>query len=387
MGRRTTTIFFTQAKRSTIIASPTGFSERFAKSKPTTANKRSRYGTNGAPLGARLLSLHGDKRIIRIHFGGLKEPATFLIDTGAPINIIKDTKLHGDTLCKHNSAIPIQGLFNEIQHSRFEALLQHEGKNHTFHVVRATTFPLKEDGIIGIDFLKATKGQVRLDTEELVLNGKSYRMKFPVLAKIPARTAMVIKVPVKQTQGTVFYSGGGLKQGLWIGPALLEANNGQAAALIQNLTSTEQIIPDVALETEPYSPQIPVKVNHIERKARGDAVDRLQLLQENTRLDHIPPDEAETIWDIISNYSDIFYLPGDELPATHLVKHRIITNDEGPVNIKQYRYPPAHKQEVERQVEDMLSKRIIRPSESPYNSPLWVVPKKADASGTKNGVS
>lgn len=250
-------------------------------------------------------------------------------------------------------------------------------------MVRATTFPLKEDGIIGIDFLKATKGQVRLDTEELVLNGKSYRMKFPVLAKIPARTAMVIKVPVKQTQGTVFYSGGGLKQGLWIGPALLEANNGQAAALIQNLTSTEQIIPDVALETEPYSPQIPVKVNHIERKARGDAVDRLQLLQENTRLDHIPPDEAETIWDIISNYSDIFYLPGDELPATHLVKHRIITNDEGPVNIKQYRYPPAHKQEVERQVEDMLSKRIIRPSESPYNSPLWVVPKKADASGTK----
>ena len=32
-------------------------------------------------------------------------------------------------------------------------------------------------------------------------------------------------------------------------------------------------------------------------------------------------------------------------------------------------------------MKDMLNKKIIEPSDSPYNSPVWVVPKKADASG------
>ena len=34
-------------------------------------------------------------------------------------------------------------------------------------------------------------------------------------------------------------------------------------------------------------------------------------------------------------------------------------------------------------MEEMLTKGIIKPSDSPYNSPIWVVPKKLDASGKK----
>lgn len=45
-----------------------------------------------------------------------------------------------------------------------------------------------------------------------------------------------------------------------------------------------------------------------------------------------------------------------------------------------YRYPQIHEQEIEKQVEDMLKQGIIQESNSPYNSPLWVVPKKMDNS-------
>lgn len=38
---------------------------------------------------------------------------------------------------------------------------------------------------------------------------------------------------------------------------------------------------------------------------------------------------------------------------------------------------------VEQQVKELLDQGIIRPSKSPYNSPVWVVPKKMDASGEK----
>lgn len=41
------------------------------------------------------------------------------------------------------------------------------------------------------------------------------------------------------------------------------------------------------------------------------------------------------------------------------------------------------KNEIEKQVKALLDDGIIRPSRSPYNSPVWIVPKKLDASGEK----
>nr|XP_018911345.1 PREDICTED: transcription initiation factor TFIID subunit 1-like [Bemisia tabaci] len=40
-----------------------------------------------------------------------------------------------------------------------------------------------------------------------------------------------------------------------------------------------------------------------------------------------------------------------------------------------------HKAEIQKQIQSMLDQGIIRPSYSPWSSPLWVVPKKLDASG------
>lgn len=48
---------------------------------------------------------------------------------------------------------------------------------------------------------------------------------------------------------------------------------------------------------------------------------------------------------------------------------------------KIYRYPRVHEDEVE--IREMLSQNIIKESTSPYNSPLWIVPKKIDNSGIK----
>lgn len=50
---------------------------------------------------------------------------------------------------------------------------------------------------------------------------------------------------------------------------------------------------------------------------------------------------------------------------------------------KSYPYPQALKQEVNKQVKKLLNDGIIRLSHSPYNSPVWIVPKKIDASGQR----
>ncbi|XP_055390591.1 uncharacterized protein LOC129619374 [Condylostylus longicornis] len=48
-----------------------------------------------------------------------------------------------------------------------------------------------------------------------------------------------------------------------------------------------------------------------------------------------------------------------------------------------YRYPQIHEKEISKQISDILKQGIIKKNNSPYNSPLWIVPKKADNSGQK----
>ena len=93
--------------------------------------------------------------------------------------------------------------------------------------------------------------------------------------------------------------------------------------------------------------------------------DRLQRIQDNLRLDHLNKEEREHVISLIKDYTSLFYLPGDPLPATNILQHSIYTTDEVPVFVKQYRYPPAHKQETEKQVNKLLQNQIIEDSTSP----------------------
>jgi len=65
-----------------------------------------------------------------------------------------------------------------------------------------------------------------------------------------------------------------------------------------------------------------------------------------------------------------------------VIAHEITTRvDSAPVNVRPYRLPEKHKEEVNRQITKMLDDGIIHPSKSHWNAPLLVVPKKTDASG------
>uniref|UniRef100_A0ABD2WB96 Reverse transcriptase domain-containing protein n=1 Tax=Trichogramma kaykai TaxID=54128 RepID=A0ABD2WB96_9HYME len=76
-------------------------------------------------------------------------------------------------------------------------------------------------------------------------------------------------------------------------------------------------------------------------------------------------------------------MQGKTLPGTSKVQHRIITTDDDPINVKQYKYPHALKEEVNKQVQEMLDSDVIEKSDSPYNNPLWIVEKKPDSEGNK----
>jgi len=63
------------------------------------------------------------------------------------------------------------------------------------------------------------------------------------------------------------------------------------------------------------------------------------------------------------------------------VSYEIKTSHDNPEYKRPYSYPFAYETEVNNQIDEMLKQEIIREINSPYCSPLWIVPKKTDASG------
>ncbi|CAH2014093.1 unnamed protein product [Acanthoscelides obtectus] len=99
------------------------------------------------------------------------------------------------------------------------------------------------------------------------------------------------------------------------------------------------------------------------------------------RTEHMNSEEKDAITKLAREYSDIFHIDGNYLTFTSKIKHHIRTSDEIPIYTKSYRYPEIHRKEVQRQIQSMLDQKIIRESHSAWCSPIWIVPKKLDASG------
>lgn len=78
---------------------------------------------------------------------------------------------------------------------------------------------------------------------------------------------------------------------------------------------------------------------------------------------------------LLSSYNHVFSQP-KTLPTTRTLNHHInlIPNSE-PINTKPYCYPCFQKNEIERQIQEMLHSSIIQPSTSPFSSPILLVKK------------
>lgn len=78
---------------------------------------------------------------------------------------------------------------------------------------------------------------------------------------------------------------------------------------------------------------------------------------------------------LVDRHPCAFSLPDEPLSVTSEYFHEIVT-DGPPVYKKPYPIPVKYHEELKRQMEDMVARGIVRPSRSPYNSPLVLVVKR-----------
>ena len=88
---------------------------------------------------------------------------------------------------------------------------------------------------------------------------------------------------------------------------------------------------------------------------------------------------APLLDDLLADYADVFAEPRG-LPPQRARNHYIVLKPEAsPVAVRPYRYPTAHKDELEHQCASMIEQGIVRSSNSAFSSPIILV-KKADGS-------
>ena len=89
-------------------------------------------------------------------------------------------------------------------------------------------------------------------------------------------------------------------------------------------------------------------------------------------------EQQSLLRDVLMKNEDAFQWDPKEIGRTKLVEHCIPTWDNKPIQQNQYPIPSVAREHMNTQVNDMLNNNFIRPSTSPWRSPVLLVKKKSE---------
>lgn len=79
---------------------------------------------------------------------------------------------------------------------------------------------------------------------------------------------------------------------------------------------------------------------------------------------------------LLQEYKDVFSKNTSQMGKTNIMKHEIDVQGSEPLRSKPYRVSQKEREIVDKQINEMLQHNILKPSHSPWASPVVLVKKK-----------
>ena len=131
------------------------------------------------------------------------------------------------------------------------------------------------------------------------------------------------------------------------------------------------------LLNEPVS--LPMALTISDSSDSSDAIDSSPELVDGMKIgSKLTDEERRQVIELLQRYRHAFSIDSEPGLATD-VEHEIDTGDARPVHMPPYRVSPGEREIIQKQVEDMLDRGIISPSDSPWASPVVMVRKRCGA--------
>lgn len=285
-----------------------------------------------------------------------------LVDTGSQVSLVAMNSLKPQ-LNINKGVYSIHGITGNTMKTIGQVELCLNGTSfHTFSAVEK--LPIECEMLLGQDWLERF----------------GYQFQIPKLGiKLPAYSETVVRIPTT-AKGCRLVESQELQENVYCASSIVECVDCSFLCLIANCNPTEKM-----LEKFPQTQELPKLRGKFVTEIKKQTYSRDQVLQAQLRLAHVKEGEDE-IRQICTDYIDVFKLPGDKLTSTSAVKHYIPTPTipmNRSITLRNYRIPEHYQKEVDKQIEGMLNDGIIQESQSPWNFPILIVPKKIDASGVQ----
>ena len=112
-------------------------------------------------------------------------------------------------------------------------------------------------------------------------------------------------------------------------------------------------------------------VHHYRDRSQGYILLSTNVAEVDKKLDDIP---------VVREYPDVFLEDILEFPPEREIEFTIeLVLGTGPISIALYRMSPLELTKLKKHIKELLKKRFIRPSASPWGAPILLVKKKDGA--------